>query len=578
MKPKKKPLKEDGAGITAKWKFFASSDGQSFGKTPPQQTLKPADPETKAPDTAQDPDELLRQMLLENPNMNASTFYNTMKAKGLTVVKKPSLVDATQAPKEEADSGSTMSAQLRANPKKESRSSMVFRSRFMEALADNGPGATRFKAILIQEGLGNFRDGYYYTKEALASAVPLFEGKKVYADHPSSFEDQTRPERSVKDILGHFENVKLEEGADGQAMLTADMSILPERHYEWARSLMKQATIYAKKYPDKEFVGLSINANGNAEPMSMDEFLKETSVPESAKIKLEKAMLEGLQIVKVVSVFTDAVSCDLVTEAGAGGAIMQMLEQEKAMLKKEDESKKEAHKEDEAKKEAGDKKPAADGAQGSDDGDHADKDQDIALIKKMIADHLGGEHQEDEACQAKMKQAYESYKEMGYSEDEAKEAAGHAMKLAKHMASKEEESKESGDKPAFDADADDEKKKEHKEHKEDEAHKESAKIARLMGEVAKLREALQKTELNEYLDAKLKESKESRKVTDAFRDLVKGTKTKGEIDRLWESFKAGTKAAGASKSFDFSESLYVSTEKNTARADKSSISFGDFLK
>jgi hypothetical protein len=68
----------------------------------------------------------------------------------------------------------------------------------------------RFRVALIQEGLGNLRDGFYYTKQALESAVPAFEGKKAYADHPSRSEESDRPERSVRDIVGHYENLKLE--------------------------------------------------------------------------------------------------------------------------------------------------------------------------------------------------------------------------------------------------------------------------------------------------------------------------------------------------------------------------------
>src|SRR5690606_38363497 len=93
---------------------------------------------------------------------------------------------------------------------------------------------TKFEVVLLQEGLGNSSDGNYYSKEALESSVPIFEGKKCYANHPSKIEDEARPERDVKDIIGHFENIRVEEDSkDGRAMLKGDLIILPGSSYDW---------------------------------------------------------------------------------------------------------------------------------------------------------------------------------------------------------------------------------------------------------------------------------------------------------------------------------------------------------
>lgn len=313
-------------GIWAGWNFFASArEDNAFGKAVPKKTQAPSAPAPETPAdvgaTVKSPEEQVKEMILENPGMNAATLMNTLKAKGLAISDvKPQI-------KAEAVSGSSNAAVLR----KESSQPFTAKinCRFLEGSArDNGVGPTKFKAVLIQEGLGNLKDCFYYSKEALQDAMAsgLFEGKKIYADHPSAVEEQTRPERSVKDILGHFENVRVEEGDQGQAMLTADVVTLPQPAYQWARSLMTHATEFSKKYPDKDFIGLSINASGDAQAQPLQEFLQANQIPDSVVPKLKNAMDQGMSEVKVVNKLTDAISCDLVTEAGAGGRILQMLE------------------------------------------------------------------------------------------------------------------------------------------------------------------------------------------------------------------------------------------------------------
>jgi len=288
------------------------------------------------------PEDEARALLVDNPKISAPTYFNLLKSKGLTIVKEAKRIH-------EADSSSANVASVRAGVnatwskkypksipkakavivKKESvKQPLTFLSKFTESSAvDNGVGFTKFRVVLIQEGLGNLTDAYYYSRQALESAVAVFEGKKIYADHPTAIEDQTRPERSVKDVLGHFENVAFEEH-DGQGQLVGDVVVLPDDHYRWARSLMSHSIEYAKKYPDKEFIGLSINASGSAEEMPLDKVL-EGNVPEASRLKLEKAKNEGIETVRYVSVIENAVSCDLVTEAGAGGKVLEMIEKEK---------------------------------------------------------------------------------------------------------------------------------------------------------------------------------------------------------------------------------------------------------
>lgn len=526
--------------------------------------VPPIEPQAE-PVESKDDQTNVEALLVENPDMNAATFLNLLKSKGMKVVKDESAMPEGKQPTE-AEGGSSNAAVLRAETKESAApvkpGKLSFRARFTEALAkDDGTGVTRFRVALIQEGLGNMRDGFYYTKEALQSAIAIFEGKKIYADHPSSFEEQTRPERSVKDVLGHFESVKLEEGDEGQAMLTADVTILPDEPYRWARALMRHSVSYAQKYPDKDFVGLSINASGQASTVTLEEFNKSVVIPEGAKVKLSKAISAGLTEVKVVNRLDSAISCDLVCEAGAGGKVLAMLEQEKDMEKKPEEQKEEMKPEAEAQPEA----PKADAP-------HADEEQDIALIKKLIAEYLGDEEAESEEVMKHCKQAMEAYEAMGRSKEEAMKCAGEYMKASKHMAGKQVES--------ADADADDKKEEsapavtgEKPDKKQESEHVEA--MAQLVGENARLKESLKKFELKDHVETKCKESKEPRVITDEFKKLVEGAKTKGEIDKLWDAFTKGAASKRASSALNFSD--FVMTEKSAAPTAKGE-SFADCLK
>ena len=225
-----------------------------------------------------------------------------------------------------ADSSSAFAAHLK-------QSKLLFTSnniRESSKMVDGLPN--KFRVVIIREGLGNMGDCYYYTKQALESAVPIFEGTKIYADHPTSEDEQIRPERSTKDILGHFENVELETDDQGCAILCADLDIVPTTNTEWARGLLSRAIENSKKFPDKDFVGLSINANGDSESADIRQILDEA--PAGAKPKLEEAQANGIDLVKVVRSIKSAVSCDLVTEAGAGGKIQDFIEGDKTDGKK----------------------------------------------------------------------------------------------------------------------------------------------------------------------------------------------------------------------------------------------------
>ena len=360
--------------------------------------------ETKPVEPSKTADEVVQKMLVDNPGMNASTTVNTMKAEGIEFTKK------------ETEMSSTAAALTRdgASPK-ESALAIKAEIRFRETAGvgdvrskplNEVIGWTKFKAILIQEGLGNLNDAFFYTREALQSAIPIFEGKKIYADHPSRIEEQDRPERSVRDVLGHFENIEFVEADDGRGQLIGDVVILPDEPFEWARSLMRHAYDYAQKYPDKSFIGLSINAMGDAIDTPIEKVLE--SSPESARLKVKTAQEMGITTVRVCKTITDAVSCDLVTEAGAGGKVTQLVEG--AGMKKQENIEKKEGEQDPSKLAAeadGEKAPAA-GSEG-----HDDAAKDLELIMSVL-DKMGlsDEGEKEEAKKLAM-EALEALKSEG---------------------------------------------------------------------------------------------------------------------------------------------------------------------
>lgn len=222
---------------------------------------------------------------------------------------------------EEADSSSQFPAHTREALK-------FIATNIREAAGKSASAPSNFRVVLIQEGLGNFNDAFYYSRDAIESGIEIFNGLKVYADHPTSMEEEIRPERSTRDIIGHYENLSVEESDGGCAILCADLVTVPGVDIDWARALMSHAVENAEKFPDRPFVGLSINASGDSAQTDIGKVMQ--SAPEGAQAKLEEAQANGIESVKVVNKINAAKSCDLVTEAGAGGKIIKLIEGDEA--------------------------------------------------------------------------------------------------------------------------------------------------------------------------------------------------------------------------------------------------------
>lgn len=459
-------------------------------------------------------------------------------------------------PKGPRATGSKQSARKHGN--------FQFLGLFKEAMA-GGEGAVgkRFRVTLLSEGLGNFHDAFYYTADAIASAVPLFEGRQFFIDHPDSIEEQTRPERSVRDLAGYFENVAAEMQEDGFTQLNGDLVILPDESLSLYRTQMLESIQYAEKHPGQDLVGLSINAGGDFDTMPIQTFIESGQIPEACKEKLLEAMNRGVEVIRPVREMQSAVSCDLVTVAGAGGTINQLLEGGKYVMKheahQEEAHQEEAHQEEADMHQEHEEEDGADGGDAGSDGDHADAEQDKELIAQMLKKYLGDGFSDDD--HQMMAQHLQNAHEMGLEGHEAEEVAGHSMKMAKHLQAKQGgmHQEEGADGAAVDVHgspsvpAAGAKNQMKPQDQKQESHKEAARrekngMVELTAKVARLEAELSRRNLTEHMEAKLRESKLPMAATKKFRECIKGIRSIKEFDEklnlFKEAYSVGGKASG----------------------------------
>ncbi len=150
-----------------------------------------------------------------------------------------------------------------------------------EAKFDKG----RATVVVIKAGF-NATEDRYYPVETLKRDYKVFEGMKMYADHPTEEEDKARPERSIKDWVATLTEVTCDE--NGVVTGIADV-IEP-----WM--MQKLAALREKQMLSE--MGISINAIGHA----------------------TKATIEGKETL-VIEELTACRSVDFVTEPGAGGIV-----------------------------------------------------------------------------------------------------------------------------------------------------------------------------------------------------------------------------------------------------------------
>ncbi|GAG04521.1 unnamed protein product, partial [marine sediment metagenome] len=144
----------------------------------------------------------------------------------------------------------------------------------------------RATVIVIKAGF-NATEDRYYPADMLKRDYGIFEGQKMYADHPTDDEDKARPERSIKDWVATLTEVKWDDTAE-QVVGVAEII------ESWM--MLKLASLRDKEMLSE--MGISINAKGHA----------------------SKGKIDGKDTL-VIEELTGARSVDFVTEPGAGGIV-----------------------------------------------------------------------------------------------------------------------------------------------------------------------------------------------------------------------------------------------------------------
>jgi len=139
--------------------------------------------------------------------------------------------------------------------------------------------------VVIRPGFNSSKDRFY-SAEMLARDFGMFEGVKMYADHPTDREDAEKPERSIRDWVATLQNASI--GPDGEVLAEA---VIVEPWLKAKLSELRDQDLLSE-------MGVSINAVGQGEEGEIE--------------GTKTAIIE--QIVSVRSV-------DFVTEPGAGGIV-----------------------------------------------------------------------------------------------------------------------------------------------------------------------------------------------------------------------------------------------------------------
>ena len=167
---------------------------------------------------------------------------------------------------------------------KESESRSLLRS--FISLTEAKFSKDRATVVVIAAGFNASKDRYY-PAEMLSRDFGVFEGAKMYADHPTEAEDDERPERSIKDWVATLHDVTWNDAKQR-------VEGIAEVHKGWMQEML--ASLSEKGMLNE--MGISINAVGSA----------------------SKAVIEDVETL-VVEKLIQSRSVDFVTEPGAGGEV-----------------------------------------------------------------------------------------------------------------------------------------------------------------------------------------------------------------------------------------------------------------
>lgn len=148
----------------------------------------------------------------------------------------------------------------------------------------------RWRVRVITEGKGSSAN---YKGEVLKRDIGLFKaGAKIYMDHAGQIDQENRPERSAKEIVGYFTSDATWD--EGERAVFQEAHIFSD-HREWVKERALAGVI-----------GMSISAEGEVE---------ESDAGEKDLVRLTKVN-----------------SVDIVTEAGRGGKFSTLLESKGAHI------------------------------------------------------------------------------------------------------------------------------------------------------------------------------------------------------------------------------------------------------
>ncbi|HRT66989.1 MAG TPA: hypothetical protein P5540_19445 [Candidatus Hydrogenedentes bacterium] len=143
------------------------------------------------------------------------------------------------------------------------------------------------EVVVIRPGFNSSRKRFY-TKEALESAIPMFDGVKMYIDHQTDKEDAERPEGSLLRLGGVLRNVRMRE-SDGAIVGTAHI----------VHDGLRQMLVNLSESNLLGTIGVSINAIAAMSRRTID--------------GVHTFVVESIRKVR---------SVDFVTEPGAGGEVL----------------------------------------------------------------------------------------------------------------------------------------------------------------------------------------------------------------------------------------------------------------
>lgn len=457
-----------------------------------------------------------------------------------------------------------------------------------------------FPVTIIREGLGNLHDKNYYTEKAIRDpgSAASYEGAQAYYDHPTSRQEQEQPNRTINELMGHYENVKAVQGQDGVWELRGRLYPIEGDSRKDAVELLEHAADYKKRYPDKDFAGISINGDGEGSQMEYNEFLKEMKPKPSSMEKLKQ--IEGSNI-NAITKLTNAFSADVVTAPGAGGAINLKEQQRRRTMKFTEamkkffsalENKNTKAAEDAVKSmlqdeegEAGDKKEiGAGGAKASAD----------SHVKKLLAAMKSVKKEEDEsedAYEGRVKAALKKELEDMMAEDEdaeeddkdGKDGDDKDDKDPKEDEDKDAEESEDEDETEESEDEDDSKDSDGDDGDHDDAAQDKALVKKMLkkhkeleDEMAELKKGMKQyeaeakkskeeaakaqTELTiknreALIDKKLAACGYRRSITVLWKPVLEKCKNEKEMDEVVKTLKETAAKANAERFYEFGSVL-----------------------